>query len=409
MLATASCSQANEDSDKACSSRSRKTAIAFVLGNALVVSIVSAGVCSDIDYENSAKTAMRTVQDSIDSEPRRIQLNAEAMRATVVGTASMYNPYRPGYNSGGPQTASGEMYDPAAWTAAIQIDLRDLFSGVRYGKNYRPTYALVECVNKRAIVKINDVGPLKPGRVIDLDEQSMRYFDPSLQAGLIHDVKITLLAGEDWTPGPVGSEQPISVAAEQLPGDDRTPEPIAGQKLANVFAEQLPGEDRAPEPIGSRQPISVAAEQLPDEDRAPEPIGGQQLANVFAEQLPSEDRTPEPIGSRQIANVIAEQSSGENWTPGPIGIQQRIGVSGAPYRVRYPSHKMEVIVAQSIMIGIIAMLLKLPAAAPTKASGAESHAARARPRNRRKNPRESQPKSRRKDSRKSQSKRRRKT
>ena len=34
----------------------------------------------------------------------------------------------------------------------------------------------------------------------------MRYFDPFLTRGLLTDVKITLLPGEDWTPGPVGSE-----------------------------------------------------------------------------------------------------------------------------------------------------------------------------------------------------------
>jgi hypothetical protein len=61
----------------------------------------------------------------------------------------------------------GEPYDPAAWTAAIRIDLREQFGGVRYGKNYRPTFALVESGEKCAIVKINDVGPLKPDRVIE--------------------------------------------------------------------------------------------------------------------------------------------------------------------------------------------------------------------------------------------------
>ena len=134
---------------------------------------------------------------------------------TIVGIASTYNPFRDKIGSDEKQTASGEPYDPAAWTAAIQIDLRDRFGGVRYGKNYQPTYALVECGKKRIIVKINDVGPLKPGRVIDLNERSMRYFDPSLQLGLIRDVKITLLPGIDWAPGPIGDEQLISVATTQ--------------------------------------------------------------------------------------------------------------------------------------------------------------------------------------------------
>jgi peptidoglycan lytic transglycosylase len=129
--------------------------------------------------------------------------------ATVVGIASTYNPYRYGIGSGGKQTASGEPYDPTAWTAAIRIDLREQFGGVRYGKNYRPTFALVESGKKGVVVKINDVGPLKPGRVIDLNERSMRYFDPTQQLGLIDEVKVTLLRDEDWTPGPVANESNI--------------------------------------------------------------------------------------------------------------------------------------------------------------------------------------------------------
>jgi len=124
-----------------------------------------------------------------------------AAGATIVGAASMYNPYHPGYREGGTETSSGEHYDPSTWAAAIQTDLREKFGGVRRGN--RTSYALVERLNKMAIVKINDVGPLKPGRIIDLGERTMRYFDPTLRLGLIHDVKVTPLPGDDWTPGPI--------------------------------------------------------------------------------------------------------------------------------------------------------------------------------------------------------------
>ena len=121
---------------------------------------------------------------------------------TVVGAASMYNPYRPGYREGGTSTATGERYNPSAWAAAIQTALRERFGGVHHGS--RASYALVEgTTNKKAIVKINDVGPLTPGRIIDLNEQTMRYFDPSLRLGVIQNVKVTPLPGDDWTPGPV--------------------------------------------------------------------------------------------------------------------------------------------------------------------------------------------------------------
>jgi rare lipoprotein A len=120
--------------------------------------------------------------------------------ASIVGTASTYNPYKPGYREGGIETASGERYDPSAWTAAIQTGLREKFGGVHGGK---AGYALVEGVNKKVIVKINDVGPLEPGRIIDLNERTMRLFDPALHRGLIHDVKVTPLHGDHWTPGPI--------------------------------------------------------------------------------------------------------------------------------------------------------------------------------------------------------------
>ena len=122
---------------------------------------------------------------------------------TIIGVASTYNPFRPGRLEGGKQTASGEPYDPIEWTAAIQTDLREKFGGVGYGRLYRPAYALVEGADKKVIVKINDVGPLRPGRVIDFNEQTMRYFDPTLKRGLIRGVMVTPLVGEDWPTGPI--------------------------------------------------------------------------------------------------------------------------------------------------------------------------------------------------------------
>jgi rare lipoprotein A len=100
-----------------------------------------------------------------------------------MGAVSTYNPYRGGKEEGGPQTASGELYDPLAWTAAIKTELRNRFRGVRYGRLYQPTFALVQSGDKQLIVKINDVGPLRPGRVLDLNERSMRHFDPFLTKG----------------------------------------------------------------------------------------------------------------------------------------------------------------------------------------------------------------------------------
>ena len=126
----------------------------------------------------------------------------EASGDAIVGAASTYNPFRPGWREGGPNTASGERYDPSVWTAAIKTSLRQKFGGVRFGE--RPKYALVEAIGKKIIVKINDVGPLTPGRIIDLNERAMRHFDPSLQRGVIHDVTVRPLSGDYWITGPAG-------------------------------------------------------------------------------------------------------------------------------------------------------------------------------------------------------------
>ena len=126
----------------------------------------------------------------------------DACGVALVGGASTYNPFQPGAHEGGLETASGERYDPNAWTAAIKTSLREKFGGVQFGE--RPKYALIEAVGKKVIVKINDVGPLMPGRIIDLNERTMRHFDPGMDIGVIRDVKVMPLSGDYWIPGPVG-------------------------------------------------------------------------------------------------------------------------------------------------------------------------------------------------------------
>ena len=143
------------------------------------------------------------------------QIRAGALRAGLAtsGAASTYNPYHPTRDSGGLETASGEIYDSSDWTAAIQIDMRSTFGGVRYGLNYRAGFALVSDGEKSAVVRINDVGPLLPGRVIDLNERAMRYFDPTLQRGLVN-VVVTPLEGEHWRAGPLDAQPAIGMAGE---------------------------------------------------------------------------------------------------------------------------------------------------------------------------------------------------
>jgi rare lipoprotein A len=151
-------------------------------------------------------------QPETENLPPRLQIIPAA--EPIVGIASTYNPTDPtDLDAGNEELASGERYDVDGWSAAIRTDLRKKFGGVRFGRNYVPAYALVESGDKKVILKINDVGPLRPGRIIDFNIRAMRYFDPTLQLGLIHDVKVTYLEGTDWALGPViVDEQPVAVA-----------------------------------------------------------------------------------------------------------------------------------------------------------------------------------------------------
>jgi len=134
----------------------------------------------------------------------RLQRRGQLTPHTIIGIASVYKPDDPAdRDSGDAQTASGELYDGAAWTAAIRTDLREQFGGVGYGKAYQPAYALVETKSKSAVVKVNDVGPLAFGRVIDLNERTMRYFDPTMRFGLIRGVRVIPLPSTYWRTGPV--------------------------------------------------------------------------------------------------------------------------------------------------------------------------------------------------------------
>ncbi|HET7680272.1 MAG TPA: septal ring lytic transglycosylase RlpA family protein, partial [Xanthobacteraceae bacterium] len=101
---------------------------------------------------------------------------------TIVGIASFYHEPQ--------QTASGEPFDPDAFTAAAQLEIRDKFGGIRFGVKYQPAYAVAEYEGKKLILKFNDVGPLRPGRKFDLSRAAFAYFD-GLEKGLLPDVKVT--------------------------------------------------------------------------------------------------------------------------------------------------------------------------------------------------------------------------
>jgi hypothetical protein len=147
------------------------------------------------------KAPAEQVLKDIRRQTRRQYSAEEKIRIVLEGLRGEENISELCRREGGLNTASGERYDPFAWAAAIKTNLRKKFGGVQFGA--RPKYALVEAAGKKAIIKINDVGPLTPDRIIDFNEPTMRHFDPSLRLGVIYGVKVTPLSGDDWTPGPI--------------------------------------------------------------------------------------------------------------------------------------------------------------------------------------------------------------
>ena len=53
---------------------------------------------------------------------KQVTTQPVASGPSILGVASVYNPYRNDRRSGGPETASGELYDPTTWTAATQSE-----------------------------------------------------------------------------------------------------------------------------------------------------------------------------------------------------------------------------------------------------------------------------------------------
>jgi rare lipoprotein A len=198
-----------------------------------------------------------------------VKVSATPPGGMIVGVASWYNPYA---ESDDPETASGERYDPEKWTAAVQIDLRNAFGGVGFGKDYRVAYALIETGDKRVIVKINDVGPLKPGRVVDLNERTMRYFDDTLLVGVLPGVKLTPLPAGDWTPGPIIGDFAKTYRCElRDAARDNSPKPLSvlessesqPEERQRLDAPSRSDQDRAPAPSPR-----IRASDQPDEGRA---------------------------------------------------------------------------------------------------------------------------------------------
>lgn len=142
-------------------------------------------------------------------------LTPNCVRAKLTGNATTYNPFIPGgWKTGGGQTATGAMYNPNGWEAALQLDLAKQY-GCGYGSK-RTCKAIVEVpeTGLAAILVINDNGPMcadpataarapdcrsggRFARIIDLNERAMRELSRGKSgnnSGMFRNVTVTLLS-----------------------------------------------------------------------------------------------------------------------------------------------------------------------------------------------------------------------
>ncbi len=84
---------------------------------------------------------------------------------------------------GDEETVSGERYDANDWTAR-SARFGAKMSGVRFGKNYQPSFALVQSSDKQADSQINDIGPLRAAVSATSTSMAMRDVDPTLELEL---------------------------------------------------------------------------------------------------------------------------------------------------------------------------------------------------------------------------------
>lgn len=220
----------------------------------------------------------------------------------VRGQASYYGP---GFQ--GNRTSQGEVFDTEQYTAAIQIDLRNKF-GIPSGTR-KLGYARVTNLDtgKSIFVKLNDVGPLKSGRVIDLSQKSFRSLSPTgtLGPGVLNNIRVEYL-GEFKRGNPVGPTT-TPPPAPKLP-----PPPTASELEVQAYQEsqeelplpqESPAEPESPSPFYTdkgvkqlRQDVQILTGLLQDD--------AVQLDNIVVSQGPPQQTLLERIEESGITSDL---------------------------------------------------------------------------------------------------------
>lgn len=130
------------------------------------------------------------------------------------GAASFYTGLP---SEGGNRTSTGEMVRPDTYTGALQTDLARKYGGLRKGGVWADV--IDDKTGKRVRVFLNDTGPLRPGRMVDLSPKAFQEFGP-LSKGVIPNLRMEMLpaapAGKPYKGGPV-QDNPFDHGAPPIP------------------------------------------------------------------------------------------------------------------------------------------------------------------------------------------------
>lgn len=129
-------------------------------GLAIVLSVVSLGAAEGPHSSESAKSRSNTTTHYL-REPAKAARHVTRPKAYQVGTASWYGDYFQGK-----PTASGEPYNMFDLTAAHPTLPLGTWVRVTNLRNGRST-----------VVRINDRGPIVPGRIIDVSYSTARVLN----------------------------------------------------------------------------------------------------------------------------------------------------------------------------------------------------------------------------------------
>lgn len=175
-------------------------------GNRVIIQAPD-GTQYSLNHLNSGPRNLRALQER-QNQQRQNQQSTPGVAGRPTGQQFSGEATYYGRSDGfhGRRTSTGEIFNTDAYTAAIQEGLKNQFGGVSGTSG--PAYAIVENLDngRKIVVKINDVGPLAPGRVIDLSEASSKYLLNSRTPGSVRRVRVTRIT--NGTPGPITNSTP---------------------------------------------------------------------------------------------------------------------------------------------------------------------------------------------------------